>query len=185
MSEENLDLVDENDNVIGTVNRMDAHYEGLRHRTVVVLIFNKKGELLLQKRSALKGTMPYSWALSVGGHVDAGEAYIDAARREMKEEMGIECEFFEIGKIYQHMLYKNRRKDSSFITVYCCEYEGPFNIQREEVTALKFFPQKDIELLVAENPDIVMPIVSNVLKFFYNIGEIRGEAKVIEKIKQE
>ncbi len=181
MAEEYFDLVDENDNVIGIANRMDAHYEGLRHRVVIILVFNKKRELLLQKRSLSKDTSPGRWSLSASGHVDKGESYDGAAKRELREELGIEAEIKRLGKMYQNTTLEHRMRNREFMSVYYCIHEGPFNFKKKEISGLKFFTFDDIVLMAAENPEMVAKTVSNVLKLFYNRGNIRGEARIIEK----
>lgn len=77
-----FDVVDENDNIIGRATREECHSNPkLMHRASIILIFNSKGELLLQKRSMNKDTNPGKWANSVAGHVDPGESYEETAKR--------------------------------------------------------------------------------------------------------
>lgn len=98
--DELFDVVDEEDRVLRQATRGEVHANGLLHRAVHVFAINRHGELLLQRRSRLKDVHPGVWDSSVAGHLDAGEDYADAARREMAEEMGIEdAEAEEIGRI--------------------------------------------------------------------------------------
>ncbi|NTU74399.1 NUDIX domain-containing protein [Candidatus Roizmanbacteria bacterium] len=96
-------IVDEEDNVIGSITRREAHRSPhLIHRASAVLIYNQKGEMLIQKRSMTKDTFPGCWAYSVGGHVGYGENYLEVAVRETKEEIGVDAkadEFRQLGKI--------------------------------------------------------------------------------------
>lgn len=69
--------------------RSEAHAQGLWHRTVHVWARNNEGMLLLQKRAADKETFPGYWDISSAGHVNAGESSIDAAVRELEEEIGV------------------------------------------------------------------------------------------------
>jgi 16S rRNA (adenine1518-N6/adenine1519-N6)-dimethyltransferase len=87
--DELFDVVDEQDCVIGQATRQEVHEKGLLHRAVHILVFNKKHDCLLQKRSALKDRHPGVWDSSAAGHLDAGEDYETAARRELEEELGI------------------------------------------------------------------------------------------------
>lgn len=87
--DELFDLVNENDEVMGTVKRKDAHRDpSLIHRAIGIMVF-KDGQLYLQKRSMTKDTYPGYWTLSATGHVDSGETYDQAAIRELKEELGL------------------------------------------------------------------------------------------------
>src|SRR5512139_4070862 len=89
MKEEIFDCVDASDQVIGREKRSEIHRQGLRHRAVHVLIFDKQGEIFLQKRSMQKDTFPGRWDSSASGHLDRGEDYDACAVRELREELGI------------------------------------------------------------------------------------------------
>jgi isopentenyl-diphosphate Delta-isomerase len=88
--DEIFDVVDENDRVIGTATRGQAHKDpSLVHRSVGVLVFRADGTVFLQRRSMTKDKYPGYWTCSVTGHVDSGETYDQAAVRELREEAGI------------------------------------------------------------------------------------------------
>lgn len=89
MSEEYLDIVDEQDVTIGKETRKKVHEVGLWHRGVHVFLFNKDGKMLIQKRSADRASNPLRLDCSVSEHVQSGESYLDAARRGLKEELGV------------------------------------------------------------------------------------------------
>ncbi len=86
--EERFDIVDAADQVIGTASRDEVHRRGLLHRAVHIFLFNRRGELFLQKRSRLKDSHPGRWDSSASGHLDSGETYLAAAVRELWEELG-------------------------------------------------------------------------------------------------
>jgi isopentenyl-diphosphate delta-isomerase len=90
MSDEFLDIVDNDDRVIGQESRATAHQFGLQHRGVHVFLFTEQGKLLVQKRSADRVHSPSRLDCSVSEHVKAGESYLEAATRGMKEELGVE-----------------------------------------------------------------------------------------------
>jgi 16S rRNA (adenine1518-N6/adenine1519-N6)-dimethyltransferase len=90
MSEEYFDVVDENDNVIDRAPRSYVHAQKLLHRAVSIFLFNTRGELLIQKRSASKDEYPGCYTSSASGHVSAGETYDETAPRELAEELGID-----------------------------------------------------------------------------------------------
>jgi isopentenyl-diphosphate Delta-isomerase len=87
--EEIFDVCDEQDRVIGTAPRSRVHAEWLLHRAVHVFVFNSRGQLLLQRRSATKDESPLKLTSSTSGHLGAGESYETAAIREMREEIGL------------------------------------------------------------------------------------------------
>ncbi|MDO8574308.1 MAG: NUDIX domain-containing protein, partial [bacterium] len=81
-------FVDEEDNIIGYGTRTEALEKGIIYRIVQIFLFNSKRQLLIQKRSKnVRGGG--KWDQSAGGRVDEGENYNEAARRELKEELGI------------------------------------------------------------------------------------------------
>lgn len=89
VGEELVDVVDESDQIIGTVPRRVMRADHLRHRAVFIAILDGAGRLLVHRRSPLKDIWP-SWCdIAVGGVVAAGESYLEAARRELAEEVGI------------------------------------------------------------------------------------------------
>src|SRR5690606_32035914 len=90
MTEETLDVVDEQDNIIGKETRKKVHELGLWHRGVHVFLFDTDGNLLIQKRSADRTSNPLRLDGSVSEHVQSGESFHQAAIRGMKEELGLE-----------------------------------------------------------------------------------------------
>lgn len=92
MSYEQVILVDENDNTLGTMEKMAAHRLGRLHRAISVFIFNANGELLLQQRAWGKYHSAGKWSNTCCSHPRPGEDAKDAATRRLKEEMGLSCE---------------------------------------------------------------------------------------------
>jgi isopentenyl-diphosphate delta-isomerase type 1 len=130
VSHEILDVVDENDNVIAQKTRGKIHAEGLMHRAVHILVFNSQGELFLQKRSMSKDEQPGKWDSSAAGHVDSGEAYLDCARREITEELGILVErpFDQLFKLPASLLTGN---EHCMVYRYC--HDDPMVLNPEEI----------------------------------------------------
>lgn len=89
MAEEIFDVVDAEDRVIGQAPRSEVHARGMLHRAVHILVFNTRGELLVQRRSASKDEFPLCFTTSASGHVSAGESYEESAPRELEEELGL------------------------------------------------------------------------------------------------
>ena len=130
VSQELLDVVDEDDNLISVKPRGEIHAKGLMHRAVHILLFNSKGELFLQKRSMNKDEQPGKWDSSAAGHVDSGEAYLDCARREITEELGIVAEqsMQALFKLSASALTGNEH-----CMVYRYTFDGPMVLQAEEI----------------------------------------------------
>src|SRR3989344_4969317 len=87
-----LNFVDENNNIIGEETRENIHTQGLLHREVHVWLYTPKGEIIFQHRAKNKDTYPDLLDATVGGHVEIGSDYENAALQELKEETGIQTE---------------------------------------------------------------------------------------------
>lgn len=141
-TEEILEVVDAKGRIIGLAPRSELHSNpSLIHRVVHVLIFNKQGDLLLQKRSMNKDIAPGRWDTSVGGHINPGEDSHDAAVRETAEELGIALSDFEY--LYSY-LFRNHRESELVSTFSCvCEEEVSFN--KEEIDEVRFWQINSIK----------------------------------------
>ncbi len=146
--DEMFDVVDENDQVIDQMERSRVHSEGLLHRAVHVFVFNKCGDLYLQKRSALKDSSPGLWDSSASGHLDVGEEYKSAAIRELSEELGVSLEVDFICSIQP-----SESTGWEFVHLYSCEHKGPFSSPYSEIEGGGFFPVDMIENWVRERPE--------------------------------
>ena len=96
---EYFDWVNRHDQPIGITSREDAHRLQLFHRAVHLYAIGPTGGLILQRRSMLKDTESGLWTVSCSGHVDRGETYRDAAKREMFEELGVSIEESQIHEL--------------------------------------------------------------------------------------
>jgi 16S rRNA (adenine1518-N6/adenine1519-N6)-dimethyltransferase len=90
-NEEIFDVVDELDRVVGQAPRSVVHAQKLFHRAVHIFVFDSRGRLLIQKRSARKDEYPLCYTSSASGHVSSGETYDETAPRELAEELGLEA----------------------------------------------------------------------------------------------
>lgn len=156
---ERFDVVDENDQVVRSEFREVIHVNNLRHRAAHMLLFNASGELYLQKRSIWKDRNPARWDSSAAGHVDAGEDYLTAARRELQEELGIEAPpLTPIGR-----LPCSESTGWEFIEIFAGRHEGPFHPAALEVETGAFFPLEKIRDWAAAIPGDFSPVFLQVL----------------------
>jgi len=150
VSEEIFDVVNERDEVIGRQTRAEVHRQGLMHRAVHVLVFNRQGEVFLQKRSLKKDRQPGKWDSSASGHVDAGEDYDACAVRELQEEIGLKVE------LTPRRLFKlaaSANTDQEHVWVYQCEAEGPFALAPDEIERGEWFTPAEIDRWSEERPE--------------------------------
>lgn len=136
--EELVVLVNPQDEVLGLMEKMQAHENGLLHRAFSVFLFNEKGEMLLQKRATEKYHSPNQWTNACCSHPRENEIYLDAAKRRLKEELGIESELKE----RFHFIYKadvgQDLWEHELDHVFTGTYDGDFNLNPEEVSEIKY-----------------------------------------------
>lgn len=139
---EYFDLVDKNNQVIGTASRQECHSDpGLMHRAVHVLVENEAGLLFLQKRAMSKDVQPGKWDTSVGGHLDTGETYKDAAVRETREELGFNLTEYQF--MYEYIM--KSEIETEYIYTYKSINEGPFQLQKSEIETGRFWSAAEID----------------------------------------
>ena len=144
---EMLEIVDEDNRVIGVRDRAEIHRQGLWHRSVHIFIFNSRGELYLQKRSPQKDQYPEHWDSSAAGHLIPGENLGMAAHRELGEELGIDTELTEV---YRHPACQETGWE--FVTLFVGRTDEPVRLNLEEATEGRFFTTSQVRDLV-EDPD--------------------------------
>ena len=144
---EMFDVVDADNVVTGQKSRGEIHALDLLHRAVHVFVFNALGELYLQKRSVLKDCAAGLWGSSASGHIDAGESYQDAAKREMLEELGVDAQLEKILDI-------DACKETGweFVSLFITQNGGPFVSPCSEVETGVFMPVDQVSEWVEKRP---------------------------------
>jgi isopentenyldiphosphate isomerase len=149
MNEEIFDVVNERDEVVGRKPRREVHRLGLMHRAAHVLVFNRRGQVFLQKRSLTKDRQPGLWDSSASGHVDAGEDYDACARRELGEEIGLKSDT-PLRRLFK--LAASPETDQEHVWVYRCEADGPFTLHPDEIERGDWFAPEEVTRWMAERP---------------------------------
>jgi isopentenyldiphosphate isomerase len=144
-----FDVVNERDEVTGRALRQEIHAKGWLHRAVHLLVFGPDGRVLLQRRSPTKDRHPNVWDSSASGHVDSGEDYLVAAKRELHEELGIEApndpeELFR--------LPASNLTDQEFIRIYRLSHPGPFSPCPAEISEVAWFEPTFVDAWVTDRP---------------------------------
>jgi len=157
MVEEHLDVVDGRDRVVGRRSVADCIRNGLLHRGVVIFLRNKRGDVYLQKRSAIMVWYPGRWSASCTGHVSSGESYLEGALRELKEELGTACELREIGKVQTPKWPCEGGTEWEFDAVFEGQPEEVRFTLNQEVESGKWVSYAQAKRMIEGSPDVFTP----------------------------
>jgi len=142
-TKEIFEVVDGKGNIIGKATRKECHQnKKLIHQAVNLFVFNKKGRILLQKRSQTKDLYPGWFTGSATGHLDLNESFKQAAAREAKEEIGIKLKQKDL-KFIDKFLIK-AEKESELVAVFLTNYYGLFKKSKEEIQKLVWLELDDL-----------------------------------------
>lgn len=143
-------LVDENDNPIGKMEKIEAHEKGLLHRAFSVFIYNDKKELLLQQRALTKYHTPGLWTNTCCSHQKVGETNIEAGQRRLQEEMGFSVALEDVMSFTYKAPFDNGLTEHEFDHILVGYYNDKPKPNPDEVNAWKWESldniQKDIQL---------------------------------------
>ncbi len=153
MQTEEVILVNEQDEQTGTIEKMEAHRKALLHRAFSVFIFNTKGEMLLQQRAMAKYHSPGLWTNTCCSHPRPGEDVEEAAKRRLKEEMGIDSSLVKKFDFIYRTEFENGLTEYEFDHVYTGTYSGQLNPDQKEVKDFCFRTMEDIEHDLKYHPE--------------------------------
>lgn len=148
--DEIFDVVDDQNRVIGRATRKDVHTRKLLHRAVHVLVFNARGQVYFQKRSLAKDSWPGCWDSSCSGHLDAGEDYVTAALRELREEIGVAAKAEQL--IFHLQLGACAETGWEFVSVYSLRYDGPVAPNPAEIERGEWREPSEVTAAISETP---------------------------------
>lgn len=151
---EHVILVDEQDNPIGLMEKIEAHEKALLHRAFSVFVFNSKGELMLQQRAAHKYHSPLLWTNTCCSHQRYGETSLEAGVRRLDEEMGFTCDLEKVFWFIYKAPFDNGLTEHELDHVMVGKFEGEPNINPEEVEAYKWMPLEEVKKDIENKPEI-------------------------------
>ncbi len=157
MPDEVVDIVDFRDNKIGDGLKSRCHREGLWHRSASIFVFNDDGDVLIQKRAKRKSRHPSKLCESASGHIAKDESYEAGAKREMKEEIGIEADLKFIANLEYEENHESGDIDKEHVKIYSCTHNGPFKIDKHEVSSVQFISLKKIQDMLNKDKEQFVP----------------------------
>jgi isopentenyl-diphosphate delta-isomerase len=150
---ENVILVNELDQEVGSMEKMEAHEKGLLHRAFSVFIFNEKGEVLLQQRALGKYHSGGLWTNTCCSHPRAGESTIAAGKRRLFEEMGFTCELESLFSFVYKVQLDQGLTEHELDHVLIGNYLGTFTPNPEEVMNTAWMPLDALILDCQDRPE--------------------------------
>jgi len=167
MKEEQVILVNENDEQIGVMPKLEAHEKAVLHRAFSVFIFNDKGELLLQQRAASKYHSPMLWTNTCCSHQRDGEGNIDAGRRRLLEEMGFVTELKEVFSFIYKAPFDNGLTEHELDHVMVGNYDKSPEINRDEVEDFKWMTLEAVKRGMELHPEVYTEWFKIIFKEYY------------------
>ncbi|WP_445957053.1 isopentenyl-diphosphate Delta-isomerase [Yeosuana sp.] len=177
MEEERVILVNENDEQIGTMPKMEAHEKALLHRAFSVFIFNNNNELMLQQRAAHKYHSPLLWTNTCCSHQRAGETNIEAGKRRLQEEMGFVVDLQESISFIYKAPFDNGLTEHELDHILIGKYNDEPIINKEEVANWKWMPIEAIKDDMLVRPELYTIWFKIIFEKFYqhiNIQDYEG-----------
>ena len=152
MIEDKVILVDNNDNQIGLMPKLEAHEKGVLHRAFSVFIFNNHGELMLQRRALTKYHSPGLWTNTCCSHQRDGESNISSGKRRLNEEMGFDTELFEKTSFIYKAKFDNGLIEHEFDHVLVGNYNHSPIINSIEVDSWKWMSLENVKKDIKDHP---------------------------------
>lgn len=168
MIEEKVILVNENDEQIGLMPKLEAHKKAVLHRAFSVFILNSNGELMLQQRAAHKYHSPLLWTNTCCSHQRNGETNLKAGKRRLFEEMGFDCELKEIFSFIYKAPFDNGLTEHELDHVMIGEYENDPKLNKEEVNSFKWMTLEAVKNDMELQPEIYTEWFKIIFEKFYN-----------------
>lgn len=155
---EELILVDENDNELGHLSKQQCHDgDGVLHRAFSLFVFNAKGELLLQKRSAAKRLWPMYWSNSCCSHPRKGESMEVATHRRLQEELAIGADLEFIYKFTYQAQFGELGSENELCSVYLGRTQQAISANSSEIAEARYVSRQTLQNDLETNPEEFTP----------------------------
>jgi isopentenyl-diphosphate delta-isomerase len=173
MTEEQVILVDENDNQIGLMPKMEAHEKAVLHRAFSVFIFSDKNELMLQKRAKHKYHSPGLWTNTCCSHQRDGESNLEAGKRRLEEEMGFVTDLKESTSFIYKAPFDNGLTEHEYDHVMIGSYNEAPIINRDEAADWKWMTLEAVKVDMALYPELYTAWFKIIFEKFYEFINIK------------
>ena len=171
MTEENVILVNENDEQIGLMPKLEAHEKALLHRAFSVFVLNEQNEIMLQQRAHQKYHSPLLWTNTCCSHQREGETNMEAGSRRLFEEMGFKTQLKELFHFIYKAPFDNGLTEHELDHVMIGYYNENPEINKEEVEAWKWMKIEDVKTDIQKQPEIYTVWFKIIFDEFYHYLE--------------
>jgi isopentenyl-diphosphate delta-isomerase len=172
MTKEQVILVDENDNQIGLMPKIEAHEKALLHRAFSVFVFNSDNELMIQQRAKHKYHSPGLWTNTCCSHQRENESNIAAGKRRLQEEMGFETDLEEIMSFIYKAPFDNGLTEHEFDHILIGYYKDAPKLNPDEVADWKWMSLNAIKEDMLVHPEIYTEWFKIIFEKFYDFINI-------------
>ena len=167
MEEEKVILVNEKDEQIGLMPKMEAHEKALLHRAFSVFVFNEKNELMIQQRAFEKYHSPGLWTNTCCSHQREGESNVEAGKRRLQEEMGFVTDLKDTVSFIYKAPFDNGLTEHEFDHILVGYYDGEPNLNPEEVSDWKWMTLEDLKMDMEKQPQLYTEWFKIIFKNYY------------------
>ncbi|RSK39207.1 isopentenyl-diphosphate Delta-isomerase [Mangrovimonas spongiae] len=174
MKEEQVILVNEKDEQIGLMPKMEAHEKGLLHRAFSVFVFNDKNELMIQQRAGHKYHSPLLWTNTCCSHQREGEDNISAGKRRLQEEMGFKTDLKETISFIYKAPFDNGLTEHEYDHILIGYYNDAPNINPSEVADWKWMSLHAVNTDIKANPNQYTAWFKIIFEKFYEHINVEG-----------
>ena len=165
MKKEFVVLVNKNGQKIGIAEKLEAHKKGLLHRAFSVFIYNRQGEMLLQKRASSKYHFAGLWSNACCSHPRPGEKILSAAVRRLTEELNIQAALESKGAItYKLLDEKSGLTEHEYDLIFSGEFNGEFNFNENEIEEVKWISVSKLKREMNKEPEKFTPWFLQIMK---------------------
>lgn len=171
MSEEKVILVNESDEPIGLMPKLEAHEKAVLHRAFSVFILNEKNQIMLQQRAAHKYHSPLLWTNTCCSHQREGETNLEAGHRRLFEEMGIKTELRELFHFIYKAPFDNGLTEHELDHVMIGYYNQIPEINLEEAADWKWMDIEAVKADMQQNPKLYTVWFKIIFDEFYHFLE--------------
>ena len=166
--EEKVILVNENDEQIGLMEKIEAHEKALLHRAFSVFVYNDKNEVMIQQRALSKYHSPGLWTNTCCSHQKEGETNVEAGKRRLMEEMGFQTDLKEVTSFIYKAPFDNGLSEHEYDYILVGLYNEEPKINPDEVASWKWMSLEDIKKDINNHPEKYTAWFKIIFDKYYN-----------------